>query len=47
MIKPLEIVHTDLCGPKRMKELNGKQYLMLLVDEYTRMIVVFFLKNKS
>jgi transposase InsO family protein len=45
--KPLEIVHTDLCGPTRMKVLNGEQYFVLLVDDYTRMIAVLFLRKKS
>jgi hypothetical protein len=45
--KPLEIVHTYLVGPTRTKGLNGEQYFMLLVDDYTRMTVVFFLKKKS
>jgi hypothetical protein len=36
--KPLEIVHTDLCGPMiRTKGLKGEQYFMLIVDDYTRM----------
>jgi transposase InsO family protein len=30
-----------------MKGLNGKQYFMLLVDDYTRMTTVFFLRKKS
>jgi transposase InsO family protein len=29
------------------KGLKGEKYFMLLVDDYTRMIVVFFLRNKS
>jgi transposase InsO family protein len=45
--KPLEIVHTDLVGPTTKKGLKGERYFMLLVDDYTRMTVVFFLKNKS
>jgi transposase InsO family protein len=45
--KPLDIVHTDLCGPTRTKGLNGEQYFMLLIDDYTRMTTIFFLKNKS
>jgi hypothetical protein len=40
--KPLEIVHTNLCRPTRMKRLNGEQYFMLLVDNYTIMTAVFF-----
>jgi transposase InsO family protein len=45
--KPLEIVHTDLVGPTTTKGLKGERYFMLLVDDYTRMIAVCFLKNKS
>jgi transposase InsO family protein len=45
--KPLEIVRTDLCRLMRTKGLNGKQYFMLLIDDYTRMIKVCFLKKKS
>ena len=45
--KPLEIVHTDLVGPTTTKCLKGERYFMLLVDDYTRMVAVFFVKNKS
>jgi hypothetical protein len=44
--KPLEIVHTNLVGPTTTKGLKCERYFMLLVDDYTRMIAVFFLKNK-
>jgi hypothetical protein len=47
MTKPLEIVHTDLCGPMRIKGLNGEQYFMLFIDDYKRMTIVLFLKKKS
>jgi transposase InsO family protein len=46
MTRPLEIVHNDLVGPTTKKGLKGEKYFMLLVDDYTRMNVVFFLKNK-
>jgi hypothetical protein len=45
--RPLEIVHTDLVGPTTTKGLKGEKYFMLLIDDYTRMTVVCFLKNKS
>jgi hypothetical protein len=35
-----------LCGPTRTKGLNGEQYSMLLIDDYTRMYVIFFLGKK-
>jgi transposase InsO family protein len=47
LTRPLEIVHTDLGGPTTTKGLKGEKYFMLLVDDYTRMTVVCFLKNKS
>jgi len=46
MKKLLEIVHTDLCRPTRKKGLNGEQYFMVLVDGYTKITVIIFLKKK-
>jgi hypothetical protein len=40
--RPLEIAHTDLVGTTTTKGLKGEKYFMLLVDDYTRMIVVSF-----
>jgi hypothetical protein len=45
--RPLEIMHIDLVGPTTTKGLKGEKYFMLLVYDYTRMIAVFFLRNKS
>jgi hypothetical protein len=45
--KPLELIHTDLCGSTRTKRTYGEQYFMLIVDDYTRLTWVFFLKEKS
>jgi hypothetical protein len=45
--RPLEIVHTDLVGPTTTKGLKGEKYFMLLVDDYTRMTAICFLRNKS
>jgi hypothetical protein len=47
MTRPLEIMHTNLVGPTRTKGLKGEKYFMLLVDDYTRMTAVLFLRNKS
>ena len=44
---PLEIIHTDLCGPTKTKCLEGDHYFMLLIDDYTRMTWVEFVKEKS
>jgi transposase InsO family protein len=47
MTRPLKIVHIDQVGPTKTKGLKGEKYFMLLVDDYTRMSAVLFLKNKS
>jgi hypothetical protein len=46
MTRPLEIVQNDLVGPTTTKGLKGEKYFMLLVDDYTRMTIVCFLRNK-
>jgi hypothetical protein len=45
--KPLEPIHIDLCGPTRTKSTCGEKYFMLIVDDYTRLTWVYFLKEKS
>jgi hypothetical protein len=42
--KPSELVHTELCGPTRTQKLQGKNYFMLLIDDYSIMTWVAFLK---
>ena len=43
----LEIVHTNLCGPIEVQSYKGDKYIMLFVDDYSRMMTVMFLKQKS
>ena len=45
--KPLEIIHVDLCGPTITLALQGERYFALFVDDYTRMMWVYFIKYKS
>jgi hypothetical protein len=45
--KPLEIVHIDMVGLTRTNILKGEQHFMLVVDDYTRMTAVIFLRKKS
>ena len=40
----LEIVHTDLCGPIEVQIYKGDKYIMLFVDDYSRMMTIIFLK---
>ena len=43
----LEIVHTDLCGPIGIKRYSGEKFFILFVDDYSRMMTMMYLKEKS
>lgn len=45
--KPLQLIHTNLCGPTRTKYLRNERYFMLFIDDYTRMAWVTFLQRKA
>ncbi|KAJ9545061.1 hypothetical protein OSB04_024768 [Centaurea solstitialis] len=34
--QPLQLLHVDLCGPIAVQSLNGKKYILVLVDEFSR-----------
>nr|GFB12589.1 putative ribonuclease H-like domain-containing protein [Tanacetum cinerariifolium] len=36
----------DLCGPMRVQTINGKKYILVIVDEYSRFTWVKFLRSK-
>ena len=43
----LELVHTDLCGPRQTRSLGGAYYFLLFVDECMRFTWVYFSKKKK
>ncbi|GJR49233.1 retrovirus-related pol polyprotein from transposon TNT 1-94 [Tanacetum coccineum] len=43
----LYLLHMDLCGPMRMASINGKRYILVIVDDYSRFTWVRFLKTKD
>lgn len=43
----LEVVHADVCGPMEVKSLGGSRYFLLLQDDCSRMLFVYFLKSKD
>ncbi|UYV69020.1 FHDC1 [Cordylochernes scorpioides] len=44
--RPLEIVHTDLCGPIEPLTHDNKKYIMTFLDDYTHFCYVYLLSNK-
>lgn len=45
--EPLQLVHTDVCGPMEEESLGGNRYFLLLKDDYTNYRYAYFMKNKS
>ena len=43
----LEIVHTDLCWPIGIEIYTREKFFILFVDDYSRMMTVMYLRNKS
>ncbi|KAK0577488.1 hypothetical protein LWI29_033847 [Acer saccharum] len=45
--RPLELVHMDLMGPIQTESINGKKYIFVCVDDFSRFTWVYFLRNKT
>nr|GEU29774.1 reverse transcriptase domain-containing protein [Tanacetum cinerariifolium] len=43
----LHLLHMDLCGPMRVVSINGKRYVLVIIDDYSRYNWVYFLKTKD
>src|ERR1700679_3880994 len=45
--KPLELIHTDLHGPFKVRTVSGYRYWSTFIDDFTRFRAVMFLKSKD
>ena len=43
----LEYIHADLWGPAQTTSLGGARYFLSLIDDHSRMVWVYVLKNKD
>nr|GEW79352.1 retrovirus-related Pol polyprotein from transposon TNT 1-94 [Tanacetum cinerariifolium] len=43
----LSLLHLDLCGPMRVASINGKKYILVIVDKYSRYTWTLFLCSKD
>ncbi|GKC61909.1 retrovirus-related pol polyprotein from transposon TNT 1-94 [Tanacetum coccineum] len=43
----LYLLHMDLCGPMRVESINGKKYILVIVDDYSRFTWVKFMRSKD
>nr|GEX94943.1 hypothetical protein [Tanacetum cinerariifolium] len=43
----LQLLHMDLYGPMRVASINGKRYVLVIADDYSRYTWVHFLRSKD
>ncbi|GJR12964.1 putative ribonuclease H-like domain-containing protein [Tanacetum coccineum] len=43
----LYLLHMDLCGPMRVASVNGKKYILIIVNDYSRFTWVKCLRSKD
>nr|GFB47337.1 hypothetical protein [Tanacetum cinerariifolium] len=46
-LEVLNTLHMDLCGSIRVQTINGKKYILVIVDDYSRFTWVKFLRSKD
>lgn len=45
--RPLEILHTDICGPIDPVTFDTKRYILTVIDDYTNFTMIYLLEYKS
>jgi len=45
--QPLDLIHTDVCGPMQTMTPGKKRYILTLIDDYSKYTVVYLLEHKS
>nr|GEU92738.1 copia protein [Tanacetum cinerariifolium] len=46
-LEVLNTLHMDLCNPMRVQTINGKKYILVSMDDYSRFTWVKFLRSKD
>jgi hypothetical protein len=45
--KPLQLIHSDVCGPISPPSLSGFRYYIVYIDDYSRYTWIYFLRTKN
>jgi hypothetical protein len=45
--RPLELIHSDVCGPMQNVSLGGSKYFVSFIDDYSRFSHVYYVNEKS
>nr|GEZ59189.1 putative ribonuclease H-like domain-containing protein [Tanacetum cinerariifolium] len=46
-LEVLKTLHMDLCGPMRVQTINGKKYILVIIDDHSRFTWVKILRSKD
>ena len=45
--KPLQLLHSDVCGPMPIVSMGGAQYFVIFIDDFSQKVWVYSLKRKD
>jgi len=45
--EPLELVHFHVFGPVKQASISGRKYLVTFIDDFSRYVSIYFMKEKS
>ena len=45
--RKLKVIYSDVCGPFEVKSLGGNNYFVSFIDEFTRKMWIYLIKQKS
>ena len=45
--QPLQLIHSDVCGPIHIPSVGGSRYFITFIDDYSRHVTVCMLKTKD
>ena len=43
---PLQLVHSDICGPMNVRAKHGTSYFITIIDDFTRFGYVYLISHK-
>ena len=43
----LGLVHSDIAGPMEKESIGGKRYFITFIDDFSRKVTVYMMRNKS
>ncbi|KRZ04673.1 Retrovirus-related Pol polyprotein from transposon TNT 1-94 [Trichinella zimbabwensis] len=45
--RPLELIHTDICGPMRQSSIGGLKYFITFIDDHSQWCKTYFFQNQN